>query len=115
MRRHWTQILLSCAFAACLGLAAVSAQGPRRISEDRDLKEIDLTAWDCLKKAEGTARTPDGQERNRLKNRVPTDIEKLKLPDLDIAGYLKSVSNFDAATVHTRRKDLGAGERAQLD
>jgi len=88
---------------------------PPNISQDRDLKELDLTTWDCRDRLEGTARTTDGQERNRLKNRSPSDITALNLPDLDIAGFIKSVSQFDAATVHTRRKDLGEAQRQQLE
>jgi|tagenome__1003787_1003787.scaffolds.fasta_scaffold20988207_5 hypothetical protein len=106
------------AFAAIVSvICAVTApaQGPRKISDDRDLKEIDLASWDCANKPEGSARTPDGQERNRLKNRAPTDIGNLKLPDLDVPGFIKSVGQFDSLTVHTRRKDIGAGERQQLD
>jgi hypothetical protein len=96
-------------------IAMSTAHALQRISEDTDLKEINLTGWDCMNKPEGTARTTDGQERNRLKNRPPTDIAGLKLPDLDVAGFIKSVSQFDAATVHKRRKDLIDAEQQQLD
>jgi len=98
------------------GLCSAPAQRPPpNISHDRDLKELDLTTWDCRDRLEGSARTTDGQERNRLKNRSPSDITALKLPNLDIAGFIKSVSQFDAATVHTRRKDLGEAQRQQLE
>ena len=98
------------------GLCSAPAQRPPpNISHDRDLKELDLTTWDCRDRLEGSARTTDGQERNRLKNRSPSDITALKLSNLDIAGFIKSVSQFDAATVHTRRKDLGEAQRQQLE
>ena len=90
------------------------AQRPR-LSDDRELKEIELKGWDCLDKPGGTARTPDGVERNTLKNRSATDITNLKLPDWDVAAFLKNSSAFDSATIHKRRKDLGPNERQQLD
>ena len=93
----------------------IAAQGKRQISDDRDLKLLDLNGWDCLNKPGGSARTPDGIERNTLKNRSGTDISSLKLQDLDIAGYIRSVSAFDAATLHKRRKDLIPAEHQQLD
>ena len=114
LRRHRC-LLLGVIIMACLALPAV-AQGPRRqLSEDRDLKEIDLTAWDCRNRPEGSARTPDGQERNRLKNRFANEVVTLSAPDLDVAGFVRSVSQFDAMTVRTRRKDLSAAAREQLD
>ena len=88
---------------------------PPRVSDDRELKEIDLTAWDCLNKSSGTARTPDGVERNALKNRPPTDVSNLKLQDWDIPAFVKNLSSFDTATFHKRRKDLEEAERQQLD
>lgn len=100
----------------CWVAAVARAQRPPpNISEDRELKEINLTGWDCLNKPGGSARTPDGIERNTLKNRSATDISTLKLPDLDVAGFIQSLSPFDAATVHKRRKDLGPAERQQLE
>jgi len=95
--------------------SALAQRPPPNISQDRDLKELDLTTWDCRAKLEGSARTTDGQERNRLKNRSASDISTVKLTDLDFAGFIKNVSQFDAATVHTRRKDLNDVQRQQLD
>src|SRR5581483_7877457 len=64
----WLGLLL-CALAT-----QVQAQR-RQTSEDRDLKELNLTGWDCLNRPFGTAKTPDGQERNRMKNRsAPAEI-----------------------------------------
>ncbi|HEY4282693.1 MAG TPA: hypothetical protein VGM62_06465 [Chthoniobacterales bacterium] len=100
---------------ACSLITPGFAQGKREISDDRDLKELDLTKWGCLNKPEGTARTPDGQERNRLKGRSVTDVANLKLPDLDVAGFIQSVNSFDKITVNTRRKDLSGTARQQLD
>jgi hypothetical protein len=106
--------VLAILVAALIG-AMYAQRPPPRISDDRDLKEIDLTGWDCLNKPGGSAKTPDGVERNTLKNRSATDISNLKLPDLDVVGFIKSLGQFDALTVHVRRKDLGPAERQQLD
>lgn len=62
-------------------LAAVAiAHGQVRISEDRDLLEIDLTGWECLDRPEGTAKSEDGADRNRGKNRPPIDLAGLNIP-----------------------------------
>ena len=41
----------------------------QRMTEDRELTDLDVSGWDCLNKPEGTAKSDDGAERNRLKNR----------------------------------------------
>ena len=96
-------------------LLASSAVAQQRISEDRDLLEIDLTGWDCLDKLEGTSKSPDGQERNRGKNRSPVDLAGMSIPKFDTAGYLKHVGEFDAETKGKRRKDLTEPQREQLE
>jgi hypothetical protein len=85
------------------------------ISEDRELKEIDLSAWDCRDRLEGTAKTPDGIERNRMKNRSVVDLSGLKSVSLETASFLQHVAEFDAQTKGTRRKDLTAEQRQQLE
>ena len=47
----------------------VAEAARQQVSQDRDLKELDLKQWDCLNRPEGTGKTPDGVARNRLKNR----------------------------------------------
>lgn len=89
---------------------------PRRISEDRELKEIDLSAWDCRDSLQGSAKTPDGQERNRLKNRsAPSILPALPLKSMDTPALLQHVAAFEALTKNMRRKDLSAEARRQLD
>ncbi|HSH37375.1 MAG TPA: hypothetical protein VK993_01205 [Chthoniobacterales bacterium] len=95
-------------------LAAGAVHAQQRISEDRDFLEIDLAAWDCLERPEGTAKTPDAVERNRQKNRPPVELSGLSIPELDTAGFLKHVSAFDAETKGKRRKDLTPPQREQL-
>jgi hypothetical protein len=85
------------------------------ISEDRELKEIDLTAWDCRDHPEGSATTPDGVERNKLKNRSAIDLAGLQLPQLDTRLFLQKFAAFETQTKGMRRKDLRAALRPQLD
>jgi hypothetical protein len=84
-----------------------------KISEDRELKEIDLKSWDCL--PEGTAKNPEGAERNRLKNRPASDLAGLHLTPMNIVSFLRHVAAFDAQTKTTRRIDLSAELRRQLE
>ena len=89
--------------------------GAQRISEDRDLKELDLTAWNCLNRPEGSARTPDGTERNALKNRLAVDVSKLLLDNLSLETFLNGTAQFDSLTKNKRRKDLLPSEHQLLD
>ena len=99
--------------AAFTTLVAFAARP--RISEDRELKEIDLAAWDCRDRLEGSAKTPDGVERNRMKNRSAIDLSKLKPVSLETSSFLQHVAAFDAENKGKRRKDLSAEQRAQLE
>jgi hypothetical protein len=85
------------------------------ISEDRELKEIDLAAWDCRERLEGTAKTPDGVERNRLKNRSAADLTGSDVKPLETASFLQHMAAFEAQTKNMRRKDLNAEQKRQLE
>ena len=106
-----------CLLASALIIAAsVIAQRPRPvISEDRELKEIDLSAWDCRDRLEGTAKTPDGVERNRLKNRSAASLPRADFELPDAAAFLKHVADLDVPAKNKRRKDVTNAERQQLD
>jgi len=96
--------------------ASASAFAARpTISEDRELKEIDLTAWDCRDHPEGSAKTPDGVERNKLKNRSVIDLAGLQLPRFDTGSFLQKFAAFETQTKGMRRKDLNATQRQQLE
>jgi hypothetical protein len=99
-----TMLASACAFAA-----------RPTISEDRELKEIDLASWDCRDRPDGTAKTPDGAERNRLKNRPSSELAGMKPVSLETATFLQYVAAFDAQTKGTHRKDLSAALKRQLD
>ena len=84
----------------------IDAPGQQKISEDRDLLELDLSNWDCRDRPEGSAKTPDGVERNREKNRSAVDLTGVAIREFDTASFLAHVADFDAATKGKRRKDL---------
>lgn len=105
--------ILAATLLTMLLVGAAPAQ--QRISEDRDLLDIDLSGWDCLDKLEGTAKTPDGLERNRLKNRSPIDLAGVSVPEFDTVGFLKHVEAFDAETKGKRRSNLTTPQREQLE
>ena len=101
---------------AVLLAGTASAGRPRPvISEDRELKEIDLATWDCRDHLEGTAKTPDGIERNRLKNRSPIDLAGRPLLSKDTASFLGYFAAFEAQAKGMRRKDLTSTHRQLLD
>jgi hypothetical protein len=104
--------LVASAITILFGASAVAARPT--ISEDRELKEIDLAGWNCRNNLEGGAKTPDGAERNRLKNRSASDLTNLNLKPMETASFLQYLAAFDAQTRGTRRKDLGAAQRRQL-
>ena len=93
----------------------VLANAAKQISEDRELKEIDLTSWNCVNRAQGSGRSPDTAARNRLKNRFAADLSALAMKSFDTAGFLKHVADFDAETKSKRRKDLGPDQKRRLE
>ena len=96
-------------------LSAATFAARPAISEDRELKEIDLAAWDCHDRLEGTAKTPDGLERNRSKNRSPVDLSGIKPVSLETASFLQHVAAFEAETKGKRRQKLTAEQKQQLE
>src|SRR5947207_2366499 len=103
-------------FATVIALAYFDVvQAGQQISEDVDLKELDLTGWDCANRPEGSGRSPDTAERNRSKNRFASDRSGLSLKSFGISGFLKHVAEFDAETKGKRRKDLSPEEKRRLE
>ncbi|MGI8431890.1 MAG: hypothetical protein ACR2MW_06325 [Chthoniobacterales bacterium] len=113
MHRNPT-LLRSLLAAAVFAITATGARPPR-LSEDRELNEVNLTGWDCLNRLEGTAKTADGVERNRLKNRSTPDLAGARIASLDTAAFLKGLAAFDAQTKGKRRKDLSPAQKTELD
>jgi len=95
--------------------ALLSSEAAQQISEDRELAELDLTAWNCAKRPGGSARSPETIERNTLKNRWATDLAGLAVKSFDTAGFLKHVADFDTETKGKRRRDLSPDEKRRLE
>src|SRR3954470_4009688 len=95
-------------------IACVRANGAEQISEDRELKEIDLTAWNCANRPTGSGRSPDTADRNRLKNRWLADLAGIAIKPFDTASLLKHFAECEIETKGKRRKDLSAAQKRRL-
>lgn len=81
---------------------------------DGDLRDLDVIGWACLDSPSGTAKTQDGIERNRSKNRPPVDLAGVNVEALDTAGFLQKVRNYDVYLNSGRRGGLSAAQKALL-
>ncbi len=100
--------------AALLGRVIAFAARPS-ISEDRELKEIDPATWDCRDRLEGSAKTDDGVERNRMKNRSAIDLAGIRPSSFNMTSLLQYLAPFDSETKGKHRKDLTAAQRDRLN
>ncbi len=88
----------------------VFAAEPAQLPELRDL---DLTGWDCLSQRSGVARTQDGNERNIQKNRSPTEITG-KISSFDFAGFLARAAENDRQIGRDHRRDLSPEQKEKV-
>jgi hypothetical protein len=102
-------------FAALIALAGSGVVKAQHISDDVELKELDLTAWNCATRPDGSGRGPETVVRNRLKNRFAPDLAGLNLKSFDVSGLLKHVAAFDTETKGKRRKDLNPDQKRRLE
>lgn len=109
----WRRSALIAALAWFLTPIECRAQ-PDNSAEILELRNLDLTGWDCLNKPEGIARTPDGAERNRMKNRGPSALPTGGIKAFDTAGFREYVAAYDKELVATRRVYLTAGQKERL-
>jgi hypothetical protein len=80
-----------------------------------ELSDLDLTGWDCATKREGSARTEDGRERNRQKNRAPIDLANVKVVSLDTPAFLARVADYDGKIPVKHRRYLSVAQKQQLE
>jgi hypothetical protein len=90
-------------------LAAIETTG------DTELRDLDVTGWDCANQSEGTAQSEDARERNRLKNRWPVNLSLLTVERLDTAGFLTKIREYDSHLQSKRRGELTAAQKDELD
>ena len=102
--------LLGATAAIVLGsLAAIDT------TEDTELRNLDVTGWNCSNKDEGTAQSQEARERNRMKNRWLVNLSGFAVESLDTASFLKKVREYDSRIQGKRRGDLTAAQREELD
>jgi len=87
----------------------------RLSTRDIELRDLDMTGWDCVNNPEGTAQSQDAKDRNRMKNRWPVNLSLFLIDALDTAGFLKKVREFDARLQSQRRVDLTTAQKGELD
>src|SRR5437660_611298 len=95
-------------FGAC-SLSAFSQDAPQL----PELRDLDLTGWDCLTQLGGVARTPDGNERNLQKNRGPAKITG-KIPSLDFATFLARASEYERQIERKHRRDMNPEQKEKV-
>src|SRR6266581_9043727 len=103
-------VLLGATAAIVLGsLAAIQP------TEDVELRDLDLAAWNCSSKNQGTAQSQEARERNRVKNRWLVNLSGFVVESLDTASFLKKVREYDSRIQGKHRGDLTAAQREELD
>jgi hypothetical protein len=108
---------MSSAKAVCLWLAvatAFAAPAPTVI-EDTELRDLDVTGWDCANQSEGAAQSQDAKERNRMKNRWPVNLSLFTVEPLDTAAFLKKVRECDSRLQSKPRGHLTTAQKDELD
>lgn len=108
---------MKAAASLCLAVAtAVLASAATIASEDIELRDLDVTGWDCANQTDGSAKTQDGIERNRMKNRWPPgDLSAFTVDALDTAAFFKKVGQYDSRLQSKRRGELTAAQKDDLD
>jgi hypothetical protein len=96
---------LVCFFLISFSISAV-AQLP-------ELRDLDLSGWDCLTKLEGAAKTQDGQERNRQKNRSPAEVPA-NVPSFDVASFLTKVADYDRQIEKKHRREMDPAQKEKV-
>jgi hypothetical protein len=109
MSRLKIVVLLGVAILVTLSLAAIQT------TTDTELRDLDLTGWECANQFEGTAQSPDAKERNRMKNRWPVNLSAFTVESLDTAAFLKKVREYDSHLQGAHRSELTAAQKDELD
>jgi len=79
-----------------------------------ELRDLDLTGWDCLSKLEGAARTQDGKERNVQKNRSAVDLANEKVAAFDYASFLARVAEYDRQIERKHRREMSLEQKEKV-
>ena len=107
---------IKAAAGLCLAAATVLANSGAIGTEDTDLRDLDVTGWDCANQFDGTAQSQDAKERNRMKNRWPPgDLSAFTVNALDTAAFLKRIQEYDSRIQGKRRGELTEAQKGELD
>jgi len=100
----------------CLGIALTAIASPATVgTEDTELRDLDVTKWDCANQSEGTAQSQEARERNRMKNRWLANLSAFTVEPLDTAAFLKKVREYDSRLQSKHRGELTAAQKDELD
>ena len=75
-------------YAVTFFLGVSPAYQPTPVAQLPELRELELTGWDCLQKPEGAAKTEDGKERNVQKNRSAIELTGTNKADTDVGSFI---------------------------
>ncbi len=79
-----------------------------------DLRDLNLTKWNCLDQPEGSAREPGDALRNRMKNRNWVSIPSANVPQWSYDQFVQQTRNYDAALGAKHREHLSEQRAAKL-
>jgi hypothetical protein len=96
-----------------VALALLTAAGTAS-ADDRELRDLPISGWPCLQQPSGTAKTPDGIERNAMKNRGVERFEHQKIDGFDFPGFLSHVAAYDSQLRARRRPELDPPRKTLL-
>jgi hypothetical protein len=103
-------VMKFCLISFCGVLLAAFAPTPPVF----ELRDVDLTGWDCATNLEGAAKTEDGKERNRQKNRALVDLKETNAVAFDVPGFLRRATEYDQQIGKKHRRFLTPQEKEQL-
>jgi hypothetical protein len=100
-------------YAVTFFLGVSPAYQPTPVAQLPELRELELVGWDCLQKPEGAAKTEEGKERNRQKNRKPERTDNV-MASVDTAAFLARITEYDRQIQKKRRRELSPQQKEQL-
>ena len=99
----------------CTAVVVTLLASPAPVTEDTELRDLDVTGWECANQFEGSAQSREARERNRMKNRWPVNLSVFTVESLDTAAFLKKVREYDSRLQSEHRSELTAAQKDQLD
>jgi hypothetical protein len=100
------------AAALCLAIVGTALVSP---AEDTELRDLDVTGWECANQFEGSAQSREARERNCMKNRWPVNLSAFTVQPLDTAAFLKKVREYDSYLQSEQRSQLTNAQKDRLD